>query len=277
MTNRYGVKVFLAGLTLAGLALFGALRAQAAECTDRYFNEPGNLVVDLGGAFYDSVTGDAACLPAQNPNRPAQTVQRPLSDFLDRQATFCFPDGAGGCRIFDAGVPNILRWRDIARNQTSWIDYAGLVPGFGTVLTGSVSETRQKDGRALVRVDLFARDAFTWVGTPRTDGTVLFGNRIDAVQAGAAPALGESHLRIDFYMPTMGAVLPDLIDLTTNGQDGRGVRSLTFTSDSFGELRAASGVADGTAGEAEVTIVLLLQNGIGPEVPVDNLILSVIE
>lgn len=151
------------------------------------------------------------------------------------------------------------------------------MPGFGTVITGAVSEAKQRDGGALVRVDLFAAHAFTWVGSPFTDSTVLFGNRIDAVQAGAAAAFGNSHLRIDFFMPAMGAVLPDLIDLFLNHVDGRGLRSLTFSSDSFGELRAAFGVADGTRGEAEVAIVNLTMNNTGPNIPVDHVIVSVVE
>ena len=276
MTARYGVKVFLSVATLAAFVLFGALPATAATCTDRYVTEEGTLVIYQGGAFYDSVTGEAVCLPFKT----GKTVQRPLSDFLDRQATFCFPDGSGGCLIFIPGIPNFLDWRDAGRNRTAVVDYAGLVSGFGTVVTGSVTETRQKDGRALVRVGLDASNAFNWVvsGNDTATSSVIFGNRLDAVQVGAEPALGSSSFRIEFFNSAMGAPLLDLVELLTfgGGTNSPTLRSRTFTSDALGELHAAFGVVEGTPGEATVTMLNLQMNGPGPTVPVENIMVEIV-
>jgi len=170
--------------------------------------EAGTLVVDQGGAFYDSVTGEVACYDP----KPKNTLVRPFSDFLDVQGTFCFPTPPTGlpCQIFNPGIPNFLVWRDDTRNRMAAVDYAGLVPGLGTTVTGTVSETKQKDGTALVKVSLGATNAFNWVvsGTSTATDPVIFGNRIDAVQAGAEPALGNSSLRIEFFNFSMGATLP---------------------------------------------------------------------
>jgi hypothetical protein len=271
------IKGCLLGLMVVGLLLFGSLPASAL-CVNYYFTEAGTLVVDQGGAFYDSVTGEVACY---NP-KPKHTVVRPLSDFLDVQGTFCYPDGAGGCRIFNPGIPNFILWDDSSRNRRTAFDYAGLVPGFGTVITGSISETRQKDGTALVRVNFDTANAFNWVvsGFSTANDPVIFGNRLDAVQDGSAPALGNSSFRIDFLNQDfgMGGPLPDLVHMLSfpNG-DGRALRSLTFTSDSFGELHAAFGVAEGTPGKATVTMSDLQMNGVGPNVPVDNIMVEVAE
>ncbi|OGA46723.1 MAG: hypothetical protein A3G24_22440 [Betaproteobacteria bacterium RIFCSPLOWO2_12_FULL_62_13] len=274
MTLRYGVKAFLSGLTLLASMLLGALPAMAATCTDRYVTEEGTLVIDQGGAFYDPVTGEAVCLPFKT----GKTVQRPLQDFLSVQGTFCYPDGAGGCRIFNPGIPNFLLWTDVQWSRRTAFDYAGLVPGFGTVVTGSVTETRQKDGRALVKVGLDASNAFNWVvsGNDTATSPVIFGNRIDAVQVGAAPALGGSSFRIEFFNSAMGAPLPDLVQMLAFPNSGPTLRSLTFTSDSFGELHADFGVPEATPGEATVTMLNLQMNGPGPTVPVDNIMVEIV-
>jgi len=280
------IKGCFLGLIVAGLVLLGSLPASAL-CVNYYFTESGTLVVDQGGAFYDSATGEVACYDS----KPKNTVVRPLSDFLDVQGTFCYPcvnpatetcqtnDEGRLCRIFNPGIPNFIFWVDTSRLRRTAFDYAGLVPGFGTVITGSISETRQKDGTALVKVNFDTANAFNWVVSGTNTGTdsVIFGNRLDAVQAGTEPALGSSSFRIEFFNFFPGAPLPDLIELlafTSNGE-GRGLRSLTFTSDSFGELHAAFGVAEETPGEATVTMLDLRMNGVGPNVPVDNIMVEV--
>ena len=50
---------------------------------------------------------------------------------------------------------------------------------------------------------------------------------------------------------------------------GPTLRSLTFTSDSFG-------VPEATPGEATVTMLNLQMNGPGPTVPVDNIMVEIV-
>ena len=42
----------------------------------------------------------------------AQGPQRPISDFISAQGTFCFPDGGGGCIVFVPPVKNFIGWAD---------------------------------------------------------------------------------------------------------------------------------------------------------------------
>jgi hypothetical protein len=267
------IKGCFLGLMVAALVLLGSLPASAL-CVNYYFTEAGTLVVDQGGAFYDSVTGDPVCY---NPT-PKHTVVRPLSDFLDVQGTFCFPDGTGGCLIFNPGIPNFLTWRDVSRNRRAAVDYAGFLGEFGTVVTGTVSETELKDGRAFARINFDTTNAFSWVvdGNNTATSPVILGNRLDAVQAGAEPALGNSLFRIEFFTSGMGAPLPDLIQLLAfPGAGSSSLRSFTFTADIMGELHEAFGVAEGTPGEATITMLNLQMNGPGPTIPVDNIMVEV--
>jgi hypothetical protein len=281
------IKGCFLGLMVAALVLFSYLPASAL-CVNYYFTETGTLVIDQGGAFYDSVTGEVACYDP----KPKHTVVRPLSDFLDVQGTFCIScsnpatqtceinDEGRPCQIFNPGIPNFLLWRDLSRDRRAAVDYAGFLGEFGTVVTGTVSETEQKDGRALVMVNFDTTNAFSWVvsGSNTATGTVLLGNRLDAVQAGAEPALGNSSFRINFVNSAMGDPLPDLVQMLTFPANGAAsLRSFTFTASIAGELHEAFGVAEGTPGQGSVTMLNLQMNGPGPTIPVDNIMVEVAE
>jgi hypothetical protein len=76
----------------------------------------------------------------------------------------------------------MLQFFDAATNCAAIVDYAGLIPGFGTMVTGSVSERPFTDkGSVLGRiiVNLYAEKALTWVADDTVEsGDVLFGNRL---------------------------------------------------------------------------------------------------
>jgi hypothetical protein len=69
------------------------------------------------------LAGVAAVLLA--PLTFAQTTQRPISDFLETQGTFCIPNGSGGCFLFVPPVPNFVGWGDQAGSLAVSVDYAG--------------------------------------------------------------------------------------------------------------------------------------------------------
>jgi len=243
------IKGCFLGLMVVGLVLFGSLPAIAqGNSDDSHFIGPA--------------------------------VQRPLSDFLDVQGTYCLPDGQGGCLILNSPLPNYFLLTDEDRNRKAAIDYAGLAAeyalsqglDFGTQVNGTVTERPVSDGRALVRVNLVTTNAFTWVvsGFNTATSPVIFGNRIAEVLAGVAPALGDCTLSIEFLNFFPGAPLPDLLLVLVPPENGFPValRRLTFTASALGEVHI-DGVPDGTLGVATVTHLNLQMNKAGPTFPLE--------
>lgn len=192
----------------------------------------------------------------------AQTVERPLSDYLEAQGTFDFFG-----ILFVPPVPNFIGATDPAAELGMSVDYAGLADAAcggiaGTTFSGEIHETALPDGRALVSVELITSNAITWVieGDDFTAGPVLFGARWRDEDGECVfddvPALGTSELKTTFIIPEPGAPLPDQFALVvvTLGlgdlfpdQIPEGLELLTydFEAKAFGEL------ADGTPAKAE--------------------------
>jgi hypothetical protein len=176
----------------------------------------------------------------------AQTTQRPISDFLQTQGTFCYPDGKGGCLLFIPPVPNFEGWGDPVRNLAVSVDYAGLANAcfgnaFGTTMSGSITERTLADGRAEDTVLLFTQNALTWVvnSFDFVNGSVVFGHRWNTNSPtctlnGASPALGTSFLHIKFTNTAPGAPLPDLIQLFS--PPASGLIEYTFQANATGPL-----------------------------------------
>jgi hypothetical protein len=92
-------------------------------------------------------------------------------------------------------------------------------------------------------------------------GGLLFGARVPDVVLGAAAALGDSTLTVQFINTAPGAPLPDLIQLAAFPRPGQELKAIAIRAQADGELRAAFGVADGTPGRAEVIQVGLFLAG----------------
>jgi hypothetical protein len=207
----------------------------------------------------------------------AQTVERPLSDFLDAQGTFDFFG-----ILFVPPVPNFLGSNDPAADLGMSVDYAGLADAAcggiaGTTFAGEVKETELPDGRALVSVELRTSNAITWVidGEEGTfdfaAGPVLFGTRWTD-EGGVCvfdkpPTLGESELNTTFIIPEPGAPLPDSIALAVVAlglgdafpdQIPEGLELLTFDF----EATAQGELAGGTPAKAETKQVSEVIDGV---------------
>jgi hypothetical protein len=162
----------------------------------------------------------------------AQTVQRPIEDFVSTQGTYCLPNGSGGCFYFVPPVANFIGWGSQAHfGQFASIDYAGLANryietassgsiSFGTTFGGTITERPLPDGTARVTITLRTENALMWAATdPNYDfaaGQLIFGRRVTDVLAGAQPVLGTVVFHISFINSSPGAPLPDLIDLFFN-------------------------------------------------------------
>ena len=210
-------------------------------------------------------------------------AQRPISEFVSAQGTFCRPDGAGGCLLFVPPLQNFLGWRDPQENISISVDYAGIAdawlqsqPGgvdLGTTTSGILTERPLPDGRAEVHVRLHTRNALTWVinrtGCPPGSAfavcPLLLGYRAPDVLAGAEPALGQSLLTVVFVNTAPGAPMPDLLQISSGRfrLPGQEFHSISIHARADGDLRAASGFAEGTPGHAEVTQVGLFDTGAG--------------
>jgi hypothetical protein len=193
----------------------------------------------------------------------AQTTQRPISDFLEAQGTFCIPNGSGGCLLFIPPVPNFVGWGDQAGDLAASVDYAGLANAcsgnaFGTTMSGVITERALANGQAEDTVLLFTQNALTWVVGPLPNGMidfvkspVVFGHRWDTNSPtctlnGASPALGTSFLHIKFTNTAPGAPLPDLIQLLFAPAPGQRLVEYTFQANATGPL------ANGTPGTVTV-------------------------
>lgn len=208
--------------------------------------------------------------------------QRPISDFVSPQGTFCQDIlGDGSCYLFVAPAPNFLGWtNDTDTNNDgvqdkpllfAGVDYAGLANGYfgnllGTTLEGSVTEVPMADGRAHVSVLLRARQANGWVIAldlagdvlgQIADGPTLFGHRPEDVALGAGAALGDSFLNVDFINTAPGAPLPDLLQLSAAPLAGQELKTLRFLWRAAGPLTALYGVSEGTPGRCTIQ-----QNGV---------------
>lgn len=145
----------------------------------------------------------------------AQTVQRSLDEFLAAQGTFCFPDGAGGCLLFAAPLPNQIGVSDPEQFRCAYVDATGIANeaieaqsggriSLGTTVTGSVKEQALQDGTAKITVKLKTSNAliFAVSGCDFANGPMLFGQRGQEVLAGATPALGDVTLTVTHLLPT---------------------------------------------------------------------------
>ncbi len=209
-------------------------------------------------------------------------TQRPLSEFLSTQGTFCHDFlGDGTCFLFVPPSPNFLGWtNDTDTNNDgvqdkpllfAGVDFVGLANGhfgdlFGTKLSGSVSERTLTDGRAEVSILVRAKRANGWVIAldvtgdilfQIADGPTLFGHRPEDVALGAEAALGDSFIHLVMINGAPGAALPDIQQLFNAPGPGQEVKSLRFLWRASGPLTELFGVSEGTPGRCTIQ-----QNGV---------------
>jgi hypothetical protein len=198
-------------------------------------------------------------------------VQRPISDFVDAQGTFCLDDGMGGCLFICPPVANYFGWTNPPAGesaQVAFVDYAGLenawitaasggAISFNTQFSGQITEMPLPDGRAFVNVRLHTVNALTWVvDCPFSDcdacaEPTVFGNRASDVLAGADAVLGQSLYIIKFINTAPGAPMPDLMQLVLFPEPGQ---------EDLMEIFVAT--AEGTTPDGTVACLHITQTGL---------------
>jgi hypothetical protein len=212
----------------------------------------------------------AVCLTLVQPT--AIAGPRPISDFLANQGKYCIQldsNGSidcatshyvtdttgGGCFLFVPPVANYFGWSAPTGTSASF-DYAGLADAalggrLGTTMSGSIDETAQSDGTAIVKVVLHSQNALAFaVQGFDFNGPLLFGNRVAEVLAGAQPSVGSCTLKLTFRNSAPGAQLPDIEELVLCRFDD--LISISFVGQANGTL------TDGESGQLQVTQVGLL-------------------
>jgi hypothetical protein len=194
---------------------------------------------------------------------PAIT-QRPISDFLSQQGTYC-RDHPAKCAGFVANYVGLTGQTSANPDRIVFVDYAALekdvVAQLGTSTSGNVTERRLPDGTSEVRITLHTRNALTQVRSfslPQTIGDHWFGYTAIEVKGGATPGVGDSTLEMTLISSTPGATLPDIVRFAPGPEPPTGfdMMRLSFTAQARGPLRTASGISgvtDGTAGHVQVT------------------------
>ena len=212
----------------------------------------------------------AMSAPAQ-----AQARHRPLSDFINAQGTTtCFTPPAPS----QLGASSAA---DKAPVRFALIDFTGVTAKFlhdnygislGTTVSGTLLERPLADGRALVTVDLHAKNALGWAinfdpvgpASQFNRNPLLFGARAQDLIADPTrtPALGDEHFRVEFTIPNPGAPIPDLVCIN-RGPDCPSVAAcpmgfeldfLSAEGNITGPLHALAGLGpEGTPGRLIVT------------------------
>jgi hypothetical protein len=197
----------------------------------------------------------------------AQTTQRPIDEFVAAQGTFCVDDGHGGCTIFVPPVANFVGFTDTVHDLGISVDYAGLADDvlgtLGTTFSGSISERTLKDGSVIITVHLKTSNALTWVipfdptdtSNQFGENDLIFGARVNDIQAGATPALGDCKLDLEFTNSAPGLPIPDFEQLIFDPQPGQSILSVVF------EATANGNFVDGTPGKVHVIERGILDNG----------------
>jgi hypothetical protein len=199
----------------------------------------------------------------------AGTTQRPISDFVSTQGTYCNPDGLGGCQIFVPPTPNFVGFTDTVHDLGISFDYAGLsdqplAGALGTSFSGTVSERTVQDGSVIITVHLHTSNALVYVipfdpnsSDPNQFGhnDLLFGARVADVQAGAQPALGDCTMDLVFTNSAPGLPIPDFEALLFAPGKDQNILSVVFTGTASGQF------ASGGTGKVHVIERGLLNNG----------------
>jgi len=213
----------------------------------------------VAAAFAFALTVSAA-------SASAATTQRPISEFIAAQGTFCVDPPT--CTLFVPPVPNFIGFTDTVHDLGISFDYAGLSDGplggtLGTTFSGTIQERTVKDGSVIITVRLHTSNALVYVipfdptnpANQFGENDLLFGTRATDVLAGRPPTLGDSTLTFEFTNTAPGLPIPDLEQLLFAPLPGQNILSLVFEGTANGTF------PDGSTGKAHVIERGILDNG----------------
>lgn len=211
----------------------------------------------LGHVAANAAAASSAIVSTTN---AAATTQRSITDFTSAQGT---------TSVFTPalpGLPDNVGWTTDATQDPglfALIDYSGKQAEYllseynidlGTSVTGTITERPLEDGRVMVTVNLFTRNALAWASAydPNVgfdpNAELLFGYRAEDLVADPSltPALVDSHLQVVFISEA-GAPMPDLVDAFILGNTPEGVElvSISFRTSGAGTVHDPAGDTEG--------------------------------
>ena len=197
----------------------------------------------------------------------ATTTQRPITDFIDTQGTFCVDPPA--CTIFVPPAPNFVAFTDTVHDLGISFDYAGLsdIPldgALGTTFDGTISERTVADGSVVITIHLHTSNALVYVipydpTSPANqfgENELIFGARTADVLAGAQPALGDSTFDLQFTNSAPVLPIPDFEQLLFAPEPGQNLISAVFEGSASGTFAAT-----GKPGKVQVIERGIFHNG----------------
>jgi hypothetical protein len=189
--------------------------------------------------------------------------QYPIEQFLASQGTFCAKDGSGGCASYMSPTANYLGWFNPAQSMSAAVDYAGLVNNWmmqngrwiGSYYKGTVTESALSDGTARVVVQLNGDNVYAYVASgDGFSGKTIIGMSPTEYARPADALLGHLDMEVVYIAPSMGAPMPDLVQLVQAPMAGQRLESVRMRFDGSGRMtstgtqKQVSIVYDGSRG-----------------------------
>lgn len=254
---------------------------------------PFIMVIGLGFSIgltsckKDCENGPVSSATINNTNyAKAGQNRRPFSDYLSTQ---------GSTSIYVAPFPDFQGWNSSFSEtpiHLGAIDFNGTTAAYlashggkhlNTVVTGKIDEVAQRDGRAKVTVTVHTTNALTFAVTYDPNSTEPFPYMNNPLDFGVrpaqllsdttlVPALGTADFSFTFYNPSLGAPIPDFLELVSTRFDD--IVNVSFHSMANGIFHASSGYAEGTSGKLKVDQIGLFKTGwhgaVGDGFPTEN-------
>jgi hypothetical protein len=187
---------------------------------------------------------------------PAQTLQRPISDFLNAQSQYpgayeiwyTARSSMPGCPGGKSG-PYPAAFVDYAGHWTAYLAANGI--SLGTTMSGAVHQSDNGDGTSTVSVELYTMNALSYAFCFDGPGTLYLGFYAPQVAGGSPAALGSSHMSLVMNIAGTGpdAPLPNLPLINAVCPEAPPcLKSLKFTATASGLLGSPYGTQAGDPG-----------------------------
>jgi len=165
-------------------------------------------------------------------------------------------------------MKNFLGWTDPRYNFNALFEYLGNADlwlqeesggtiSLGTRITGKVTERPLADGRALIHINVHARNILAWM-TEVEDfylDPLVFGYRVGDVLEGAPPAIGDLQFKIKFITAEQNAPIPDIFGMYFFPEPGQEILHMSINMSATGILHEGSGYPEGTLAKVKVNQV----------------------
>ena len=189
----------------------------------------------------------------------AQTIQRPIGDYITAQGQFpsffevwfasrsSTPECPGGTSGLDPAA-----FVDYTGYWTAYLASKGI--SLGTTMSGAIHQTNNGDGTSTVKIELYTANALSYAFCENSNLPIYLGSTGQEVAAGSPAALGSSHFSAVLLIPGTSptAPLPFLGFIGACPSAPPCIESVKFTATASGQLGTPYGDLAGTPGTLSV-------------------------